>query len=281
MQLTIARTMEELQKELAVLVLAQRRVALVPTMGALHAGHVSLIELAKTKADAVVVSVFVNPKQFAPKEDFNQYPRMFNEDIKKIAEAGGTLVYAPDMADMYPEGFSTSISTGEIGEMLEGQFRPGFFTGVATVVAKLLMRVLPHVAVFGEKDYQQLCVIRRLVADLDLPVDIIAAPTVREPDGLAMSSRNAYLSTHEREIAPMLFEVMSHVVQALRNGSPRAVLDQGRAVLTKAGFKVDYLALCDPDTLEPMQKFTGPARLLAAVWLGKTRLIDNIPIPAE
>jgi pantoate--beta-alanine ligase len=278
MQLTIARDMESLQGALAGLVRAGKRVALVPTMGALHAGHMSLIELARTQADAVVTSIFVNPKQFGPNEDFNKYPRMLDEDINKVGLAGGDLVYAPSVDDLYPEDFQCSISVGKLGERLEGKFRPGFFTGVATVVTKLLLRTLPSVAVFGEKDYQQLCVIRRVVEDLDIGVEIIGAPTLREGDGLAMSSRNVYLSAHERKIAPMLHEILTHVGNAINSGSAaKSALAQGTAGLTKAGFKVDYLELCDADTLETVSSAEN-SRLLAAAWLGNTRLIDNIAV---
>lgn len=278
MQFTIARDMESLQEALGGLLRAGKRLALVPTMGALHAGHSSLIELAKNEADAVVTSIFVNPKQFAPNEDFDKYPRSLEADIEVIRKAGGSIVYAPSSEDLYPEGFTTSVSAGALGDMLEGQFRPGFFNGVATVVAKLLLRTLPHIAVFGEKDYQQLCVIRRVVEDLDIGVEIIGAPTVREPDGLAMSSRNAYLSQAERASAPMLYEILGHVGKSISGGSPvKSALAQGTAGLTKAGFKVDYLELRDADTLEPVQNADN-ARLLAAAWLGKTRLIDNIGV---
>jgi len=277
---TIARDMDSLQAALAELVLAGKRVALVPTMGALHEGHMSLIRQAKEMADAVVVTIFVNPKQFAPTEDFASYPRILEDDIKKIGEVGADLVYTPEPADLYPEGFTTTVSMGELGRILEGTSRPHFFDGVATVVTKLLLRTLPHVAIFGEKDYQQLCVIRRLVRDLDIAVEIVGGPTVREADGLAMSSRNAYLTSEERALAPRLHGILTTVGNAIASGSVpvKAALDQGIAALGKAGFKVDYLELRETDTLEAMEQFESPARLIAAVWLGKTRLIDNIEV---
>ncbi|NBO19924.1 MAG: pantoate--beta-alanine ligase, partial [Proteobacteria bacterium] len=202
MQLTICHDMESLQENLASLALEGQRIALVPTMGALHEGHLALVRQAQDLADAVVVSIFVNPKQFGPKEDFGKYPRTLEADVEKLNKEGVQLVYAPDVADLYPEGFSTSVSVGELGTILCGKFRPGHFDGVATVVAKLLLRMLPHVAVFGEKDFQQLCVINRMVSDLDIAVEIVGVETMREPDGLALSSRNAYLSAEERKTAP-------------------------------------------------------------------------------
>lgn len=280
MQLTVARDMDSLQDALAELVLAGKRIALVPTMGALHDGHVSLVRQAQELADAVVVSIFVNPTQFGPNEDFTKYPRMLESDIKKMDEARVAIVYAPEPDDLYPVGYSTSVSAGALATILCGRFRPGHFDGVATIVTKLLLRTLPHVAVFGEKDYQQLCIIRRVASDLDIAIDIVGAPTVREADGLAMSSRNAYLSEKERAIAPKLHEVLQTVGNALRSASVpvKAALDQGIAALKKAGFEVDYLELREPDTLEAMEQFESPARLLAAAWLGKTRLIDNIEV---
>lgn len=279
MQLTIAKTTEDLQKTLVDLAKAGKRIGLVPTMGALHGGHVACMKLAKEHADAVVATIFVNPKQFGANEDFGKYPRMIEADIEKIREAGASLVYIPEASDIYPADFTTSVSVGELGKILEGASRPGFFEGVATVLTKLFLRILPHVAIFGEKDYQQLCVVRRLVADLDLPIDIIGAPTVRERDGLAMSSRNAYLSADERRIAPKLHEILQNVGSMIAGGSAvKAALEQGTAALAKAGFKPDYLELRNAETFEPLTKFKASARLLAAAWLGKTRLIDNIAV---
>jgi len=280
MQLTVAKDMESLQEALAGLAKAGKRIALVPTMGALHAGHVSLVKLAKEIVDEAVVTIFVNPKQFGPTEDYGRYPKSPEEDIKKLREAGAALVYVPSADDIYPPGFSTSISVGELGKILEGKSRPGHFDGVATVLTKLFLSILPHMAIFGEKDYQQLCVVQRLAVDLDLPIEIIGAPTMREVDGLAMSSRNVYLSVEERKIAPKLHEVLESVgkVIASRKVSVKSALDQGIAALGKGGFKVDYLELRQAETLAELRDFTPPARLLAAAWLGATRLIDNIVV---
>jgi pantoate--beta-alanine ligase len=279
MQLTISRDMESLQEALSGIAMDGQRVALVPTMGALHTGHQALIRQARELADAVVVSIFVNPKQFGPNEDFSKYPRMLEEDIKKAGEAGATVIYAPDASDLYPEDYSTSISVGALGQILCGKFRPGHFDGVATVVAKLLLRVLPHVAVFGEKDFQQLCVIQRMANDLDIGVEIAGVETVREPDGLALSSRNAYLTADERSRAPLLYKILHSTAKKITTClSVRTALDQGLAELAQAGFKPDYLELRDEYTLADMPNFNAPARLLTAAWLGNTRLIDNIAV---
>jgi pantoate--beta-alanine ligase len=279
MQFTIARDLTTLQQTLAGAAAPGRRIALVPTMGALHAGHLTLIKEARQLADVVAVSIFVNPTQFGKNEDFSAYPRMLEQDVQQAQEAGASLIYAPDAQDMYPQGFSTTLSVGPLANILCGKFRPGHFDGVATVVAKLLLRVLPHVALFGEKDYQQLCVIGRLIADLDIPIEIYGVPTVREPDGLAMSSRNAYLTAGERAIAPALYDTLQHTARAIAGGTaPKNALEEGVAKLVGAGFKVDYLELRAADTLAEMNILTKPARLLAAAWLGKTRLIDNIAL---
>jgi len=281
MQCTVAHNMEELQKALVPLVKAGKRIALVPTMGALHAGHMALAEAAKHYADVVVMSIFVNPKQFGPTEDFTKYPRMLEADLKKADEAGVTIAYTPPVEDIYPEGFLTSVSVGELGKILCGASRPGHFDGVATVVSKLLLRTLPHVALFGEKDYQQLTVIRRVAYDLDIPVEIIGVPTVRETDGLAMSSRNAYLSPDERKTAPKLHETLVQATAKLSVGaSVAATLAESKETLAGIGFKVDYLELCEEDSLRSLMEMKPPARLLIAAWLGKTRLIDNLLIPA-
>lgn len=280
MQLTIAENMAALQKALVPLVKQGKRVALVPTMGALHSGHLTLIEAAKHHADIVVATIFVNPKQFGALEDFDKYPRTLEADLKKLDEAGAAIAYTPSMEDIYPAGYMTQVSVGPLGEVLCGAFRPGHFDGVATVVTKLLLRALPHVALFGEKDYQQLCIIRRVVWDLDIPVEIIGVPTVREEDGLAMSSRNAYLSAAERKIAPKLHEVLVQTMAKLSIGAPvDAVLEEGKKLLESYGFKVDYLEFREEDSLAQVSdKTTGAARILAAAWLGKTRLIDNIEV---
>ncbi len=279
MQLTIVRDKPSLQKELEKLVKAGKRIALVPTMGALHAGHMELVAAAKQHADAVVVSIFVNPKQFGPSEDLSKYPRMLEDDTQKLDKENVAVVYAPSVEDIYPEGFLTGVTVGAMGNILCGVFRPGHFDGVATVVTKLLTRALPHVVVFGEKDYQQLCIVNRLISDLDIPVELVAVPTVREPDGLAMSSRNVYLAPQERKTAPTLHHTLVQTAARIAAGSPvAAALTDGISALKAAGFKVDYLELRKSGTLEALEKFQPPARLLAAAWLGKTRLIDNIAL---
>ncbi len=277
--LVVVHDVESLQEALASLAKEGKRLALVPTMGALHAGHMSLIKLASDYADAVAVSIFVNPSQFGKGEDFDKYPRMLSADIKKSDDAGASIVYAPSVEDMYPTGYATSVAVGGMDEILCGRFRPGHFSGVATVVAKLLLRTLPHVAVFGEKDYQQLCVIRRMAEDLDIPVEIIGAPTMREGDGLALSSRNAYLTDDERKLAPKVFETLTRAANRIKaGGAVKDALAEGMAALTAAGFRVDYLELRSEDELKEMHDISEPSRLLVAAWLGKTRLIDNIAV---
>ena len=257
-------------------------IALVPTMGALHEGHCSLIDAARRVADRVVVSVFVNPTQFGPNEDFTAYPRDEGRDMSFISQRGADLMFAPDAAEMYPDGFATSVHVAGLTEGLCGASRPGHFDGVATVVTKLLTQVRPDSALFGEKDYQQLCVIRRLVRDLDLGVQIIGVPILREGDGLALSSRNAYLSADERAIAPVLFRVLAEGAVRIHGGSEiGTVMDDATQNLTKAGFRaVDYVACVDPETLQPLAAFDPArgARILAAAHLGRTRLIDNLAV---
>jgi len=248
-----------------------QRIALVPTMGALHAGHIALVGAALSAADKTVVSIFVNPTQFAPHEDLARYPRDEGGDLAKLAGAGAHLVWAPAVTEMYPEGFATRIAVEGAALPLEGTFRPHHFGGVATVVCKLILAAMPDVALFGEKDFQQLAVIRQMARDLALPVLIQGVPTVREEDGLALSSRNAYLSEDERYVAPMLFKAISEVA---RGRDPR----EAAAALLTVGFgKVDYLEARDAETLAPYVPGSGrPGRVLAAAWLGKTRLIDNV-----
>jgi len=255
------------------------RIALVPTMGALHEGHVSLVKQAKEHADRVVVSIFVNPAQFAPTEDFSAYPRSLDADRQKLAGLAD-IVFAPGAGEIYPDGFATSISVGGPSAGLETDFRPHFFAGVATVVAKLLIAAQPDVAVFGEKDYQQLLVVKRLVRDLGLPVTIISAPTMREADGLAMSSRNAYLRQDERKIAGRLNIILKDAAaQARGAGDLRAAEAAATEALWNAGFShVDYVAIRDAETLEHIVTLDRPARILAAVKIGKTRLIDNMAV---
>jgi pantoate--beta-alanine ligase len=254
--------------------------ALVPTMGALHAGHMALVADARKRADRVAASIFVNPAQFGEGEDFGRYPRREEEDARMLAEAGCDLLWMPSVADIYPDGFATKVSVSGVSERWEGEARPGHFDGVATVVAKLLLSVRPEIAVFGEKDFQQLAVIRRMVADLSLPVEIVGVPTVREPDGLALSSRNAYLSQDERERAIALPTALNAARDAVVNGaSVAAALRDAKQSLVDAGFlRIDYLALVDALTLEPLAEQKGEMRLIAAAVIGTTRLIDNIAV---
>jgi pantoate--beta-alanine ligase len=254
-------------------------VGMVPTMGALHAGHVSLVDAALSGCDRVVVTLFVNPTQFAPSEDFGSYPRDEARDRALLAEMGVAVLFAPETAEMYPPGEATRISVGGPAEGLESVQRPHFFGGVATVVAKLLLAGLPDRAYFGEKDFQQLAVIRRMVRDLAIPVEIVGHPTVRAADGLALSSRNAYLGEAERAVAPRLHATLQEVASALRTGTaPEAALAEGKRALTDAGFALDYLEARDADTLAVPSAGTGSIRLLVAARLGRTRLIDNIAV---
>ena len=258
-----------------------KTVGLVPTMGALHDGHAALVRQSLGACDRTVVSIFVNPKQFAPHEDFATYPRNEAADLARLAALGVDLVYMPAAGEMYGEGFATSVAVAGPSQGLCGVTRPHFFQGVATVVTKLLLQCLPDRAYFGEKDYQQLQVVRRLVRDLDIPVAIVGVPTVREPDGLALSSRNLYLSPAERAVAPALNRVLREVAGRLGSGeAARDAAGWGRRQLESAGFaKVDYLEVRDPDTLAPIEAALPPggrARILAAAFLGRTRLIDNI-----
>ncbi|MEI9993880.1 MAG: pantoate--beta-alanine ligase [Rhizomicrobium sp.] len=256
------------------------RVGLVPTMGALHDGHLSLVRETQSRTDKVVASIFVNPAQFAPHEDFDRYPRDLQSDAAKLGSVGLDLIFAPSVAEMYPAGFATAIQIGGPSTGLETDFRPHFFSGVATVVAKLLIAAMPDMAIFGEKDYQQLLVIRRLSADLGLPIEIAGAPIVREADGLAMSSRNAYLSAEQRQVAARLNLVLKDAITRLKRGDPVAeVKDFARTDLREAGFDaVDYVAVRDAATLERIEMLDRPARVLAAAKIGATRLIDNMAV---
>ena len=280
--LPILRTVKELRNQVVRWHRAGQRVAVVPTMGALHDGHLSLIALAKTKADHVVATIFVNPAQFGPNEDFDAYPRGEARDAALLAQAGCDVLYAPQASEMYPAGFSTTIAVTGVSEPLDGQARPGHFAGVATVVAKLLIQTQCDSAVFGEKDYQQLQVIRRMARDLDLPVEIIGAPTSRAADGLALSSRNAYLNDQERITAGQLNHVLARAAKALAAGEPVfAVEQQGVAELMVLGFgPIDYLEARAADDLARLGPgpVDRPARLLVAAKLGKTRLIDNLAV---
>ena len=259
------------------------RVALVPTMGALHAGHIALVDEAKRRADKVVATIFVNPLQFAPGEDLERYPRQERADAAMLDAAGCDLLWLPSAGDLYPDGFATMVRVAGLSERWEGAARPGHFDGVATVVAKLLLAVRPDLALFGEKDFQQLAVIRRMVADLSIPVVIAGVPTVRDEDGLALSSRNAYLSGDERRRAAALPSALDAARDSIRQGGPVAeALAEAKRRLAAAGFgPVDYVALVDAATLEPLDEPRGTMRLIAAATIGTTRLIDNIPVEMD
>jgi pantoate--beta-alanine ligase len=277
----LVRTLPGLARAIEALRARRARVALVPTMGALHEGHLSLVRLAHKRAERVIVSIFVNPTQFAPNEDFRNYPRSFAADLKALATQRVDLVWAPSAETMYPQGFGTKIvPEGAARASLEDAFRPHFFAGVATVVAKLLIQCAPDVAIFGEKDYQQLKVITQLARDLNLNTRIIGAPIEREPDGLARSSRNVYLTADERKAAPALYRVLKECAAQIAAGRPLgAVLNDGHAAITAAGFTLDYLEARHAKTLEPIGSGKeGPIRLLVAARIGRTRLIDNVGV---
>ena len=277
----IARTMPALRRALESLRARKATVALVPTMGALHDGHLSLVRLAKRRAARVVVSIFVNPAQFAPTEDFSSYPRTWKSDVAKLAAAEVDLIWNPAVKTMYPDGFATRILTeGPATAGLEDRFRPHFFGGVTTVVGKLFTQCRPDFAMFGEKDFQQLRVVARMARDLDLDVKVVGSPTVRERDGLAMSSRNVYLSPQERRAAPALYRAMRDSARRMRGGSDiGAVLAGAAELIAAAGFKLDYLEVRHAETLAPVASVKGqPARLLVAARIGKTRLIDNVAV---
>jgi pantoate--beta-alanine ligase len=275
----IVNTIADLRTRLAAAREARIRVGLVPTMGALHEGHLSLVRKTRARCGLTVVSIFVNPAQFGPNEDFARYPRTFESDCARLAGLAD-VVFAPSVAEMYPDGFATRIEVAGPALGLESDFRPQFFSGVATVVAKLLIAVMPDEATFGEKDYQQLLVIRRLTADLGLPIDITAAETMREPDGLALSSRNAYLSPDDRKIASQLNVVLGDVAKQVQDEiSITSAETSGREALLRSGFSsVDYVAVRDAETLALIETLSRPARVLAAAKLGTTRLIDNIAV---
>jgi pantoate--beta-alanine ligase len=278
--IAVIRDLDALRAQVAAWRKTGETIALVPTMGALHEGHLELVRLAKSKCSRAVVSIFVNPAQFAPHEDFDRYPRDEAGDLAKLKSVGCDRVWSPARSLMYPETFATRIVPSGAAEGLESDFRPHFFGGVATVCCKLFTQVAPDIAVFGEKDFQQLAVVTQMVRDLDLPLQIVALPTVREADGLAMSSRNAYLSPQERAAAPTLYRVITQVAEAAASGDViAAAIAGGKAELEAAGFKVDYLDVRDAATLAPLAGDRGgPVRVLVAAWLGKTRLIDNIGV---
>jgi pantoate--beta-alanine ligase len=260
---------------------APKRIALVPTMGALHAGHVALVEEGLRRADAVVASIFVNPKQFGPNEDLGNYPRRERADAQMLEKAGCAILWAPPVEVMYPDGFATTVSVSGVSEVLEGASRPGHFDGVSTVVLKLLNQVGPDVALFGEKDWQQLAVVRRMAADLDLPMDIVGVPIERDDQGLALSSRNAYLSEEELVAARALPRALGEAAAAIGRGEPaEAALAAAITRLSEAGFTdIDYVTLRDAATLQPIDSVgEGVARLLAAARMGSARLIDNLPV---
>ena len=277
----IARTMPALRRALEGLRARKATVALVPTMGALHDGHLSLVRLAKRRATKVVVSIFVNPTQFAPTEDFSSYPRTWKSDVAKLAAAEVDLIWNPDVKTMYPDGFATRILTeGPATAGLEDRFRPHFFGGVTTVVGKLFTQCRPDFAMFGEKDFQQLRVVARMARDLDLGVKVVGSPTVRERDGLAMSSRNVYLSPEERRAAPALYRAMRESARRMRAGDDiGAAMAGGAELIAGAGFRLDYLEVRHAETLAPVASVKDePARILVAARIGKTRLIDNVAV---
>jgi pantoate--beta-alanine ligase len=279
----IVRTVPALRRALDNFRVKKATIALVPTMGALHDGHVSLVRLAKRRAAKVkvIVSIFVNPTQFAPSEDFGSYPRTWNTDVAKLAAENVDLIWNPDVKTMYPDGFATRILTeGPATAGLEDRFRPHFFGGVATVVGKLFTQVRPDLAIFGEKDFQQLRVVTQMARDLDLGVKVMGSRTVRERDGLAMSSRNVYLSPEQRQMAPVLYRAMKESVKRLRAGDDvKAAMDGGADLITNAGFVLDYFEARHAETLAPIASVKdGPVRILAAAKIGSTRLIDNIGV---
>ena len=277
----VARTLPSLRRALDDLRTRRATIALVPIMGALHDGHLALVRQAKRRASKVVVSIFVNPTQFAPHEDFGSYPRTWKSDMAKLAAERADLVWNPGVDVMYPPNFATRISPeGPATADLEDRFRPHFFGGVATVVGKLFTQCRPDIAVFGQKDYQQLKVVTRMAADLDLGVKIVGVPTVRERDGLAMSSRNVYLSPEQRAVAPTLHRVMKETAKRLRNGDDlKAVMTSGSRTIQDAGFALDYFEVRHAETLAPVASIEdGPVRLLVAAKIGTTRLIDNIGV---
>jgi pantoate--beta-alanine ligase len=274
------RQLKPLRKAIAALRGGGGKVAFVPTMGALHAGHMALVAEARKRAEHVVASIFVNPKQFGPSEDLSAYPRRAAKDSSMLSEAGVSVLWMPDVEVMYPTGHATNVSVAGVSDGLDGAARPGHFDGVATVVAKLFNQIRPDIALFGEKDFQQLAVIRRMVADLDFPIEIVGVPTERDEDGLALSSRNVYLTEEERTQARALPRALGAAAAAIESGGDVAeALAKAEAALIEGGFQsVDYVALCDAATLQPVTELARPARLLAAARIGAARLIDNVPV---
>ena len=278
--LDIVRTVTELRGRVGAWRKENQSIALIPTMGSLHAGHLSLMQLGREQSNKVIATIFVNPLQFSPSEDFETYPREENDDVRKLIDEDVDLLFAPDVKEMYQTGATTTINVGGLTDSLCAVSRPGFFDGVATVVTKLLLQALPDVAIFGEKDYQQLLVIKRLVADLDIPVEIIGGPTIREIDGLALSSRNVYLDPKARSIAPAIYNILNRYASAISKGNDiEKCLKLAKKDIQDAGFgKIDYLDLRNEQTLQRCTTKEEPSRLFAAVWLGSTRLIDNISV---
>jgi pantoate--beta-alanine ligase len=273
--MVVARTVKEVRDFLE----SKKNTGLVPTMGALHAGHESLIQAARAQCDVVTVSVFVNPLQFAPTEDYSRYPRTWPQDLDMCNRNSVDLVFAPPVEEIYPKPQLTTVNVERLDEHLCGKFRPGHFRGVATVVLKLLNIVRPDRAYFGEKDVQQLAIVRRMASDLNLPITIVGVSTVREADGLALSSRNKYLSAEERNAAPALYRALQEAANRIRAGESDAskVRESALALLAKSSLiRVEYLEVVDPDELQPLKTINGPVRIAAAIWIGTTRLIDNV-----
>ena len=278
--LPIARSVAALRRHIRAWRTAGASVGLVPTMGALHAGHLALVEASTGANDRTVATIFINPKQFGAGEDLGRYPRREAADVEAMAGRGADLVFAPEVAEMYPDGHVTTVTVAGLTERLEGAHRPGHFAGVTTVVAKLLLQAMADRAYFGEKDYQQLVVLTRMARDLDIPVEIVGVPTVREADGLALSSRNEYLTPAERVIAPALHRALRSAAEAMAAGTTvDQATEESKAAVLDAGFtSVDYLDCCGADDLQPLERLDRPARVLAAARLGATRLIDNVPV---
>lgn len=279
----IIRTIGDLAPALAPWRTAGEKIALVPTMGALHAGHLALVDAARGQADRVIASIFVNPLQFNDPNDLARYPRQEEADAAKLEKAGCDLLWMPTADQLYPAGFATTVSVAGVSDRWEGEHRPGHFDGVATVVSKLFIAIMPDVALFGEKDWQQLAVIRRMTIDLGLPIEIVGHPTIRETDGLAMSSRNALLSQRERETASALFRLLDHAAREIElGGDPASVMKDAIDGLGQAGFgPIDYVAYVDGDSLEPLDRYRASGRLIAAAFLGNVRLIDNVRVISD
>ncbi len=280
--LPTVRSIAELRAVLRQWRQAGQTVGLVPTMGALHDGHLALVSAAKAACDRAVATIFVNPKQFDRKDDLDSYPRTEEEDSRLLAERNADLLFAPPGREVYPESFSTNVSVQALTDCLDGVHRPGHFDGVTTVVAKLLLQSLPDKAFFGEKDFQQLSIVSRMVRDLDMPVEIVPVGTVRQSDGLALSSRNKLLTAEQRKVAPLLYATLKEIADRLANEPglrAEPLLSAGRHSLALGGFaNVDYLELRAADDLAALDRVTRPARVFAAAWLGNTRLIDNLPV---